>query len=312
MRVGRLCRLFGVSRQAFYRKEQYAQRARGQALLVLDLVLALRREIPGLGTRKLHMLLQEPLTRSGIKMGRDKLHQLLHEHGLLLRQPRQVPKTTNSLHSLRKYPNLLRNQLLTAPRQVWVSDITYLCIGLGFGYLSLITDAYSKMIMGYCLHPLLTAEGAINALDMALSHGESSQELIHHSDRGSQYCSFQYVQKLRRAGIAISMTENGDPYENAIAERVNGILKIDFHLNRVFTTFEEAQRAVEASIRNYNHLRPHMSCGYLTPAAAHASTQPLQQRWRPKVYPSRKTPTADKLGHSEPDLSTVTTSRQDY
>lgn len=108
------------------------------------------------------------------------------------------------------------------------------------------------------------------------------------------------------------MTENGDPYENAIAERVNGILKIDFHLNRVFSTFEEAERAVEVSIRNYNHLRPHLSCGYLTPAAAHASTQPLQQRWKPKVYPSRKIPTADKLGRGEPDSPTVTTSRQDY
>ncbi|HEX8426130.1 IS3 family transposase [Hymenobacter sp.] len=307
MSVGCLCRLFGVSRQAFYRKEQYLQRARGQSLLVLDLVLALRREIPGLGTRKLHVLLQEPLAESGIKMGRDKLHQLLHEHGLLLRQPRQVPKTTNSLHSLRKYPNLLRNKLLTAPSQVWVSDITYLCIGLGFAYLSLITDAYSKMIMGYCLHPLLTAEGAVKALDMALSYGgEISQELIHHSNRGSQYCSFQYVQKLRQASIAISMTENGDPYENAIAERVNGILKIDFRLNRVFNTFDEAQRTVEASIRNYNHLRPHMSCGYLTPAAAHTSTEPLQQLWKPKVYSSRR-----KGDSNEPPLPTVTTSLQD-
>nr|WP_262898965.1 IS3 family transposase [Hymenobacter piscis] len=247
--VGSLCRLFGVSRQAFYRKEKHVQRARSQSLLVLDLVLALRREIPGLGTRKLHLLLQEPLAESGIKMGRDKLHQLLHEHSLLLRRARPVPKTKNSLHSLRKYPNLLRDKLITAPHQVWVSDITYLCVGLGFGYLSLITDAYSKMIMGYCLHPLLTAEGAVKALDMALSQRENSQELIHHSDRGSQYCSFQYVRKLRQAGIAISMTENGDPYENAIAERVNGILKIDFRLNQVFHTFEEAQRAVEASIR---------------------------------------------------------------
>ncbi|WP_243650985.1 IS3 family transposase [Hymenobacter gummosus] len=254
---------------------------------MLDLVLALRREIPGLDTRKLHVLLQQPLAESGIKLGRDKLHQLLQAHDLL-RQPRQMPRTTNSAHSLRKYPNLLVDRPITAPRQVWVSDITYLCIGLGFGYLSLITDAYSKLIMGYCLHPLLTTEGAVKALDMALGHGEIDQELIHYSDRGSQYCSFHYSQKLRQAGIAISMTEDDDPYENAIAERVNGILKIDFRLNRAFRTFEEAQRAVEASITNYNHLRPHMSCGYSTPAAAHASTQPLQQLWKPKVYPSRK------------------------
>jgi transposase InsO family protein len=308
--VGRLCRLFGVSRQAFYRKEQYEQRARGQSLLVLDLVLALRREIPDLGRRKLHVLLQQPLAESGLKLGRDKLHQLLQAHDLLLRQPRQVPKTTNSAHSLRKYPNLLVDRPITAPRQVWVSDITYLCIGLGFGYLSLITDAYSKLILGYCLHPLLTTEGA--ALDMALGHGEIGHKLIHHSDRGSQYCSFQYIQKLRQAGIAISMTEDGDPYENAIAERVNGILKIDFRLNRVFSTFEEAQRAVEASITHYNHLRPHMSCGYLTPAAAHASTQSLQQLCKPKVSPSRKATIARKEGSGEIHTPTLTTSPQDY
>jgi len=238
--VGRLCRRFGVSRQAFYRQEQDGQRARGQSLLVLDLVLALRRELPGLGTRKLHVWLQQPLAESGIKFGPDKRHQLVQAHDLLLRQPRQAPKTTNSAHGFRKYPNLLLAKSITAPRQVWVSDSTSLCSGLGFGYLSLLTDAYSKLILGYCLPPLLPSEGAVKALDMALSHEPVGQELIHPSDRGSQYCSFRYIQKLRQAGIAISMTEDGDPYEKAIAERVNGLLKMDFRLNRVFSTFEEA------------------------------------------------------------------------
>lgn len=259
-------------------------------MLVLDLVLALRREIPGLGTRKLYLLLQEPLAASGIKMGRDKLHQLLQAHDLILRQKRSAPKTTNSAHSLRKYPNLLLDVELTAPQQAWVCDITYLCIGLGFGYLSLLTDAYSKLIVGYCLHPLLTVEGTLNALEMALQNEQPRAAcLIHHSDRGSQYCSFTYIQRLRQAGIAISMTQHGDPYENAVAERVNGILKTDFQLNRVFSTFDEAARAVEQSVHNYNHLRPHMSCGYLTPAAAHASTEPLQKHWKPKVYKAAQT-----------------------
>ena len=259
----------------------------------MDLVLALRREIPGLGTRKLYLLLQQPLAASGIKMGRDKLHQLLQTHNLILRQKRSVPKTTNSAHSLRKYPNLLVDITLTAPQQAWVCDITYLCIGLGFGYLSLLTDAYSKLIVGYCLHPLLTVEGSLNALEMALqSEQPRSSTLIHHSDRGSQYCSFAYIQRLRQAGIAISMTQQGDPYENAVAERVNGILKMDFRLNRVFTTFDEAARAVEQSIYNYNHLRPHMSCRYLTPAAAHISTEPLQKHWKPKVYKTTQPPTS--------------------
>lgn len=289
--VGHLYRLFGVSRQAFYQRQHNAQRVRGHSLLVLDLVLALRREIPGLGTRKLHLLLQQPLAASGIKLGRDKLHQLLQTHDLILRQKRSVPKTTNSAHSLHKYPNLLVDIGLTAPRQAWVCDITYLCIGLGFGYLSLITDAYSKLIVGYCLHPLLTVEGSLKALEMALQREPpNAAPLIHHSDRGSQYCSFAYIQRLRQAGIAISMTQHGDPYENAAAERVNGILKTDFRLNRVFTTFDEAARAVEQSVRNYNHLRPHMSCGYLTPAAAHASTEPLQKHWKPKVYKTAQPP----------------------
>jgi transposase InsO family protein len=257
--------LFGVSRQAFYRKEQHGQRARGQSLLVLDLVRALRREIPGLGTRQRHVWLPQPLAESGSKRGPDKRHQLWQAHELLPRQPRQVPKTTNSAHRLRQYPNLLGDRPITAPRHVWVSDSTYLCVGLGFGYLSLITDAYSKLMLGYWLHPLLTREGAVKALDRALGHGEINHELLHHADRGSQYGSFQYLQKLRQAGLALSMSEDGDPYEHALAERINGLLKIDFRLKRVFSPFEEAQRAVEARIRTDNQLRPHRSGGYLTP-----------------------------------------------
>ena len=281
-----------MSRQAFYQRQRQAQRHQEHALLVVDIVLALRREIPGLGTRKLHLLLQQPLASSGIRVGRDKLHRLLQTHDLILRQKRQVPKTTNSEHSFQKYPNLLLDKELSAPRQAWVCDITYLCIGLGFGYLSLLTDAYSKLIVGYCLFPLLTTQGCLNALTMALAKETNrSADLLHHSDRGSQYCSFQYIQQLRQAGIAISMTQHGDPYENAVAERVNGILKTDFRLSRVFATFEEAEHAVATSIQNYNHLRPHMSCGYLTPAAAHESTQPLQKLWKPKTYGSPKAPT---------------------
>lgn len=218
---------------------------------------------------------------------------MLQAHNLTLRHKRSAPKTTNSAHGLQKYPNLLADQLITAPQQVRVRrGITYLCIGLGFGYLSLITDAYSKLIVGYCLHPLLTSEGCLRALEMAL-HQEQPQAttLIHHSDRGSQYCSFLYINKLREAGIAIRMSQYGDPYENTIAERVNGILKTDFRLNQVLTSFEEAARAVERSIQNYNHLRPHMSCDYLTPAVAHASDQPLKKHWKPKRYNSQKAPT---------------------
>lgn len=278
-----LCRLFGVSRQAFYQREEDRQKGNAQSLLVL--VLAFRRDIPGLGTRKLHLLLRDSLAESGIKVGRDKLHRLLQDNDLVLHQHRHVPKTTDSTHRFRKYPNLLINRVITAPRQVWVSDITYLYIGFSFGYLSLITDAYSKLIVGYCLHPYLNTDGCLVALDMALTGwSKGEDELIHHSDRGSQYCSFQYIRKLQGVGITISMTQQGDPYENAVAERVNGILKTEFLLNQVFSSFDEASRAVDRSIYNYNHLRPHMSCDYLTPAMAHVTDQPLKKHWKPKVY----------------------------
>lgn len=284
-----LCRLFGVSRQAFYQREECSQKEKAQSLLVLDLVLAFRREIPGIGTRKLHLLLRDSLASSGIKLGRDKLHRLLQDHDLILHQQRHTPKTTDSTHRLREYPNLLATKPITGSKQAWVCDITYLCVGFSFGYLSLITDAYSKMIVGYCLHPYLNTEGCLIALEMALTQwnkGESG--LIHHSDRGSQYCSFQYVRKLQGAGISISMTQHGDPYENAMAERVNGILKTEFLLNQVFGSFDEASRAVDISVHNYNHLRPHMSCDYLTPAVAHMTDQPLKKHWKPKVYKQEK------------------------
>lgn len=294
-----LCRLFGVSRQAFYQREELSQKGHAQALLVLDLVLAFRREIPGLGTRKLHLLLRDSLLDSGIKLGRDKLHRLLQDHDLILHQQRHAPKTTDSMHRFKKYPNLLIDRVIDRPLQVWVSDITYLYIGFSFGYLSLITDAYSKKIVGYCLHPYLNTEGCLIALEMALTQWKKGEsELIHHSDRGSQYCSFQYVRKLQGAGISISMTQHGDPYENAIAERVNGILKTDFHLNRVYATFEEASRAVAISVHNYNHLRPHMSCNYLTPAVAHLTDQPLKKHWKPKVYKRGKDSTSTEPENS--------------
>ncbi|WP_097124521.1 hypothetical protein [Spirosoma fluviale] len=154
-------------------------------MLVLDMVMAIRRDIPGLGTRKLHLLLNEPFIKSGIKVGRDKLHTILQAHNLILRRKRQIPKTTDSNHSLKKYPNLLIDRVIDAPSQAWVCDITYLCIGLGFGYLSIITDAYSKVIVGYCLHPFLTAEGSLRALEMALKNNwEKGKELIHHRAGG--------------------------------------------------------------------------------------------------------------------------------
>ena len=254
-------------------------------MLILDLVTALRREIPGLGTHKLHHLLGSSFRASDIKMGRDKLHKLLASHNQLVKRKRMVPRTTHSDHRLKKYPNLFKDIEITRTESAWVCDLTYICVGHDFNYLSLITDAHSRKIVGYCLHPFLSAEGCLKALDMAIEHRTKKDEpLVHHSDRGTQYCSFQYVNKLRHAGIMISMTDNGDPYENAMAERVNGILKADFRLNRVFKSHAEALLAVNLAIDNYNKVRPHMSCGYLTPDEAHELDRPMQKHWKKKVY----------------------------
>jgi len=250
-------------------------------MLVLDLVAAIRREIPGLGTRKLYLLLRHNLRESGIKMGRDKLHKLLQAHNLLVRRKKSIPRTTNSNHWMKKYPNLIKGMEIRETETVWVCDLTYICVGRDFNYLSLVTDAHSRMIVGYCLHPFLTTDGCLKALSMALlKRTKVSDKLIHHSDRGSQYCSFEYVKTLKEARIAISMTDNGDPYENAMAERVNGILKVDFQLNKAFKSHAEALLATEAAVRNYNTLRPHMSCDYLTPELAHRLDEPLRKHWK--------------------------------
>ncbi|WP_316794280.1 IS3 family transposase [Pedobacter frigoris] len=283
--VGPLCKLFGKSRQAYYQKYYHTEEVNTQNMLVLDLVAAFRREIPGLGTNKLYRLIRPSLHLSEIKMGRDKLHSLLQAHNLIIRASRRAPKTTNSNHWMKKYPNLIKDLQIVTTEQVWVCDLTYICVGNDFNYLSLITDAHSRMIVGYCLHPFLNTEGCITALEMAIASRTkegAANSLIHHSDRGSQYCSFQYVSKLRESGVNISMTDNGDPYENAMAERINGILKVDFKLNRLFKSHAEALLATKSAIANYNLLRPHMSCDYLTPQAAHLLDQPMRMHWKKK------------------------------
>lgn len=280
MGVGPLCKLFGKSRQAFYQKKWYISEKEQQELVVLELVAQVRRELPGLGLHKLYKCIYQPLKSHNIKMGRDKLNTLLRDHGLLITRKRRNPKTTQSNHWFRRYPNLTKDLEVKQSEQLWVADITYICIGYDFNYLSLITDAYSRKIMGYCLHPYLSNDGCIEALKMALSGRDYATPLIHHSDRGVQYCSFDYVMLLRQARICISMTENGEAHENPIAERVNGILKAEFKLNQIFKSRTHALLAVKGSIAAYNNLRPHMSCNYLTPMVAHLTDKPLVKCWK--------------------------------
>jgi len=278
--IGRLCGLFGKTRHAYYNRQWYLKEKMEQNVIVLEMVHLLRREMSKLGTRKLYYMLNPFFREHEIKMGRDALHKLLQENGLLIQRKRRYAQTTYSNHWLRKYPNLIKDLEVTEAERLWVSDITYISLKDGFNYLSLITDAYSRKIVGYYLHKNLSNYGTLEALQQALiSRKSSGTNLIHHSDRGVQYCSSQYIDLLKSNNIQISMAEKGSPYENAIAERVNGILKTEFGLGEIFKTHKEALEKTIRSIKTYNERRPHMSCGMLTPSIAHRTKGELIKAW---------------------------------
>ncbi|MEO6001441.1 MAG: IS3 family transposase [Chitinophagaceae bacterium] len=288
--LARLCTLFGVTRQAFYEAQQYDSKTSIAHMIVLTMVNELREDIPILGTRKLIFMLAPELEKHGIKMGRDQLFDLLRFHGLLIRRRTRMVKTTNSHHWLKKYPNLTIALSLSAGNQLWVSDITYIRTLQGFNYLSLITDAYSRRIMGYALCETLEAIGPTEALVMAIKErqGICAFILIHHSDRGVQYCCNEYVQILEKENIAISMTQTGSPYENALAERANGTVKNDFFPKKVYQNHKEAKKAIEKIIQIYNQKRPHASVDYLTPNEAHLKEGTLKKRWKQYHKPKKQ------------------------
>ena len=251
-------------------------------MVVLTIIKDLRDEIPLIGTRKLLYQLEPHLEEHGIKMGRDQLFDLLRFHGLLIRRRKRMVKTTDSHHWLKKYPNLIVGMVLTLPEHLWVSDITYIRTLEGFNYLSLITDAYSRKIVGYALNPTLEAKGCIEALEMAVNGRRNLNPftLIHHSDRGIQYCSFEYVNILMKANIAISMTQSGSPYENALAERVNGIIKNEFFPKKIYQNYKEAKKTIARIILTYNERRPHSSINFLTPEQAHSKEGIIKKHWK--------------------------------
>jgi putative transposase len=278
------CKLFGKSRQAYYEQKKEVDDKGMQDALVLKLVGEIREELPRCGTDKLHFMLSSAFAEHGIKLGRDGLYHLLGMYGMLVRHRKRKPYTTNSNHHYRKYPNLIREMILTRAGQLWVSDITYIRLLDKFCYLSIITDAYSHKIVGYKLHPTLHSEGAVDSLIMASKDLKWILGLIHHSDRGIQYCCNEYVKVIEHLKIQLSMTENGDPYENAIAERINGILKSELGLGATFSSFPQAKLAVDEAVRKYNTIRIHDSCNRLTPVAAHEQAGVLKKLWKPKKY----------------------------
>lgn len=230
--------------------------------------------MPRLGTRKLYHLLKEEFSMQEIKIGRDQLFHILRVNHLLVRPRKSYHKTTNSKHWLKKYRNLISKLKITHPEQVWVADITYIPTQNGHNYLSLITDAYSRQIMGYHLGEDLKVDGPLKALKMALSNRMFNGSIIHHSDRGLQYCSYEYQQVLQTNHLVPSMTESYDPYQNAIAERVNGVLKDEFNLEQGFKEHLIAVQIIKESIEIYNNERPHFSCGLKTPQQQHRQNAP--------------------------------------
>lgn len=223
------------------------------------------------GTRKLHKMLQKRFTGTELVIGRDKLFNLLRKHNMLIKKRKSYRRTTQSHHRFRTHKNLIKDIKITRPEQVFVSDITYLELINGFCYLALITDAYSRKIVGYDLSLSLAIDGSLRALKMALSGVKCPEELIHHSDRGIQYCANAYVETLLGKGAKVSMTEESHVYENALAERVNGILKTEFMLGEKLQSFEIAKELVKEAIEIYNNERLHLSLGYITPAQKHAA-----------------------------------------
>lgn len=262
--------MFGISRQAYYKRMHSARVADQTNAIVLKLVRQERRVQYRLGTRKVYRTIKPNLNNMQIKIGRDKFFTLMRDAGMLVKRRKNFHKTTNSNHRFRKHPNLIKGKIVSKPEQVWVSDITYIKSAQGHLYLSLVTDLYSKRIMGFNLSDNMKTENALSALNMAIGNRAfPGRELIHHSDRGFQYCSDDYTNTLLKNKIQISMTQSYDPYENAVAERVNGILKDEYGIGDGFVNQAQAHREIKRAIELYNCKRPHLTCEYLTPEQAH-------------------------------------------
>ena len=283
LRMDVLCGLFGRSKQAFYQHHRKADENRIDKERILLYIKEIRDNLPGCGVRKIHEMLRR--YHQTCHIGRDRLFDLLREEGMLIRKRKRKKRTTYSDHHMRVYPNAVTDVIPVRPNEIWVSDITYLQYLDKDYYLFLVTDAYSHKIVGWTLSDNMKVNNAVQALRMALRQRKDKNHLIHHSDRGSQYASYKYMRLLKRNGIMPSMTENGDPRENAIAERVNGILKEEF-FKYMQLTENNIDKEIANAITNYNTRRIHYSIGLMTPEEAHRSTGKLDRMW--KKYPYRK------------------------
>jgi transposase InsO family protein len=287
-----ICRLLGMSRQAYYQHWWHNEDISIEQELVIKQVTQMKKDHRHMGTRKIYELIQPFLIDHQIKMGRDALFTLLAGHGMLVKRYKRRISTTDSYHMYRKFPNLIKDFVPLGPNQLWVSDITYWRINERFLYISFITDAYSRKIVGYNIAETLLSVETVKALKMALKGAENISFLHHHSDRGLQYCCNEYIQILEEHEVRISMTESGDPRDNAIAERLNGIIKNEYLKSYKVNGLAEGKQVLDFVIRLYNDERPHMSLGYLTPNLIHAGKAKPDQLW--KNYYARS-PSAELL-----------------
>lgn len=248
---------------------------------MIFMVEDIRKVMPRIGARKLYYLLFDKLQL--MKIGRDKFFDILRANHLLIQPKRSYHKTTNSHHRFRKHQNRILDLEINRPEQVWVSDITYIGNSKKQYYLSLITDAYSKKIMGYYLANNLHTQSSLEALKMALKLRRNKIfPLIHHSDRGIQYCAYEYQKELNKNKILCSMTQNSDPYENAVAERINGILKQEFMIDKYNQDLDIMKCIIKEAINTYNQHRPHCSNYMLTPDQMHLQSQVKMKTYKTK------------------------------
>ena len=265
--MGKICAVYEHSRQAYYKHREVEEKRQEEEKEVVAEVMQVRRRQPKAGGRKL----QKMLSLKGLEIGRDKLFDILRDKELLVKKKKKYIRTTQSVHRFKKYKNLIKERVVRKPEEIFVADITYIDTMEGYRYLSLITDKYSRKIVGYALSDSLSIEGSLKALKMALKGIKNPEKLTHHSDRGIQYCSKKYVGLLNKNSVKISMTEDNHVYENALAERVNGILKDEFMLGEKLPSHKTAEKMVKEAVHIYNNERLHMAISYMTPEQKHAT-----------------------------------------
>ncbi len=268
-RISDLCDHVGMSRQNYYAARRLRHRREIDEEMILKLVRQERRLQGRLGGRKLLHRIRPELESADVEIGRDRFFELLAEHDLLVERKPSRPRTTNSRHSLPVYRNILADMELTGPNQAWVSDLTYIRTEEGFVYAALIMDAYSRKIVGYNVGDSLESIGCQTALRMALKELPDGMHPVHHSDRGCQYCCHDYINLLESRGLLVSMTEVLHCYENAKAERLNGIMKNEYEMDQTFRTKDQARKAFAQAVELYNCCRPHGKLAYRYPAEVH-------------------------------------------